>query len=107
MPTNVCIDVDLTLVDEAGELLPGVNEALLKLREADCRLTLWSAAGAEYARSVAMRHSLDRLFEGFAGKPDVAIDDEPESTRLQIVFGIGRDAERKEIAEKIVEISRR
>jgi hypothetical protein len=32
---NVCIDVDLTLIDEQGELLPGAIEALTKLREVD------------------------------------------------------------------------
>ena len=79
MPINVCIDVDLTLVDEEGELLPGAIEALTKLREVPCELTLWSACGAEYAKSVAARHKLEKFFEGFAGKPDLAIDDTPES----------------------------
>ena len=76
---NVCIDVDLTLIDEEGELLPGAIEALTKLREVPCELTLWSACGAEYAKSVAARHKLEKFFEGFAGKPDLAIDDTPES----------------------------
>lgn len=76
---NVCIDVDLTLIDEEGELLPGAIEALTKLREVPCELTLWSAAGAEYAKSVAARHKLGKFFEGFAGKPDLAIDDDPQS----------------------------
>lgn len=76
---NVCIDVDLTLIDEEGELLPGAIEALTKLREVPCELTLWSACGAEYAKSVAARHKLEMFFEGFAGKPDLAIDDTPES----------------------------
>lgn len=76
---NVCIDVDLTLIDEEGELLPGAIEALTKLREVPCELTLWSACGAEYAKSVAARHNLGKFFEGFAGKPDLAIDDTPES----------------------------
>ena len=80
---NVCIDVDLTLIDEEGELLPGAIEALTKLREVPCELTLWSAAGAEYAKSVAARHKLEKLFEGFAGKPDLAIDDDPQSLALR------------------------
>ncbi len=33
---NVCIDVDLTLIDEQGELLPGALDALEKLRQAPC-----------------------------------------------------------------------
>lgn len=80
---NVCIDVDLTLLDEEGELLPGTIEALTKLREVPCELTLWSAAGAEYAKSVAARHKLEKFFEGFAGKPDLAIDDDPQSLVLR------------------------
>ena len=80
---NVCIDVDLTLIDEEGELLPGVVEALTKLRNVPCELTLWSAAGAEYAKSVAARHKLENFFGGFAGKPDLAIDDDPQSLVLR------------------------
>ena len=80
---NVCIDVDLTVIDEEGELLPGVLEALTKLRGVSCELTLWSAAGAEYAKSVAARHKLGEFFEGFAGKPDLAIDDDPQSLVLR------------------------
>ncbi len=45
---NVCIDVDLTFVDEDGELLPGAIEALTQLRAFPCELTLGSAAGPEY-----------------------------------------------------------
>ena len=61
---NVCIDVDLTLIDEQGELLPGAIEALTKLREVPCELTLWSAAGAGYAKSVAAKYEagLDRIY---------------------------------------------
>lgn len=80
---NVCIDVDLTLIDEEGELLPGAIEALTKLRDVPCELTLWSAAGAEYAKSVAARYKLEEFFEGFAGKPDLAIDDDPQSLVLR------------------------
>jgi hypothetical protein len=80
---NVCIDVDLTLIDEEGELLPGAIEALTKLRDVPCELTLWSAAGAEYSKSVAARHKLEKFFEGFAGKPDLAIDDDPQSLVLR------------------------
>jgi phosphoglycolate phosphatase-like HAD superfamily hydrolase len=80
---NVCIDVDLTLIDERGELLPGAIEALEKLRKAPCELTLWSAAGAEYAKAVAARHKIEHFFQGIAGKPDIAIDDDPSSLNLR------------------------
>lgn len=80
---NVCIDVDLTLINEEGELLPGAIEALTKFRQVPCELTLWSAAGAVYAKSVATKHNLESFFEGFAGKPDLAIDDDPQSLLLR------------------------
>ena len=80
---NVCIDVDLTLIDEQGELLPGAIEALEKIRKAPCELTLWSAAGAEYAKAVAARHKIEHFFQGIAGKPDIAIDDDPQSLVLR------------------------
>ena len=80
-------DVDLTLIDELGELLPGTIEAPTKLREVPCELTLWSAAGAEYAKSVAARHKLEKFFEDFARKPDLAIDDEPQSFVLRKMIG--------------------
>jgi hypothetical protein len=54
---NVCIDVDLTVIDEEGELLPGAIEAFTELRDVPCELTLWSAAGAEYAKSVTGKPS--------------------------------------------------
>jgi phosphoglycolate phosphatase-like HAD superfamily hydrolase len=80
---NVCIDVDLTLIDEQGELLPGALDALEKLRKAPCELTLWSAAGAEYSKEVAARLRLGKFFQGYAGKPDIAIDDDPSSLKLK------------------------
>ena len=80
---NVCIDVDLTLIDEEGELLPGAIETLEKLRKAPCELTLWSAAGAGYAKAVAARLNMERFFQGIAGKPDIAIDDDPSSLKLR------------------------
>jgi hypothetical protein len=79
MPTNVSIDVDLTLIDKDGQLLPGAKEAVVKLKSADCNITLWSLAGAEYAKAVAAKHKIENLFVGFAGKPDVVIDDDLES----------------------------
>lgn len=101
MPTNVCIDVDLTLVDEAGELLPGAREALIRLRAAGCRLTLWSAAGAQYAKSVAERHTLEAHFEGFAGKPDIVIDDDLRSLTPKRVIAKHADTDWGSLAAKV------
>ena len=103
MSTNVFVDVDLTLVDADGQMLDGAREALEKLRAGGCSLFLWSAAGAGYARSVAQRHELTGLFEGFSAKPDVAIDDMPETTRPAKVFNIGNEPSWRALASKILE----
>ena len=100
---NVCIDVDLTLVDDEGELLPGAIEALTKLRDVPCELTLWSAAGAEYAKTIAARHKVERFFEGFAGKPDVAIDDDPQSLVLRKVIARKPEDRWSEIQQQAVQ----
>jgi hypothetical protein len=46
---------------------------LLTLREAGCRLFLWSTGGAEYCRQVAERYEMTPLFEAFLPKPDLFI----------------------------------
>ena len=88
MPYNVSIDVDLTLIDKDGQLLPKANDAITKLKSADCNITLWSLAGAEYAKSIALKHKIENLFVGFAGKPDVAIDDDLESFNPRLKFEV-------------------
>ncbi len=103
MSTNIFVDVDLTLVDAEGQMLDGAREALVKLRVGGCTLFLWSAAGADYARSVAERHDLTELFEGFSAKPDVAIDDMPETTHPAKVFNIGSEPSWGALATAILE----
>jgi hypothetical protein len=103
MSTNVFVDVDLTLVDADGQMLEGARESLEKLRVGGCTLFLWSAAGTDYARSVAERHDLIALFEGFSAKPDVAIDDMPETTRPSKVFNIGNEPSWHALASEILE----
>lgn len=78
MATRVCIDVDLTVVDEDGNLLPGVIENLKSLKGRGCELILWSYGGGEYAEQMARRHKIADLFVGFSSKPDIAVDDESE-----------------------------
>jgi hypothetical protein len=86
MATRVSIDVDLTLISESGELFPGAVEGLKALKAKDYLLTLWSYGGEDYARSIARKHNLDCFFEGYATKPDLVIDDEPEAlSRLPTV----------------------
>jgi len=76
MSIHLCIDVDLTIIDEKGNLKPGVQEFLEDMsHEQDRVLTLWSAAGKEYAHSVAKRLKLVPYFQSFASKPDIYVDD--------------------------------
>ena len=76
MATRVCIDVDLTVVDQDGRLLPRVIENLKNLKYRGYELILWSYGGGEYAEKMARRHSIEDLFVGFTSKPDIAVDDE-------------------------------
>ncbi|MEJ0090655.1 MAG: hypothetical protein WDM80_13050 [Limisphaerales bacterium] len=78
MSTRVCIDVDLTVVDQNGNLLPGVIQNLKSLKGRGCELILWFYGGGEYAETMARRHQIEDLFVGFSGKPDIAVDDESE-----------------------------
>jgi phosphoglycolate phosphatase-like HAD superfamily hydrolase len=73
----IYVDVDLTLVDELQRLKPNAWEGLLTLREAGCRLILWSTNGGDYCRQIAERHEIAPLFEAFLPKPDLYIDDMP------------------------------
>jgi phosphoglycolate phosphatase-like HAD superfamily hydrolase len=99
---NIFVDVDLTLVDANGRLLAGAGEALQRLKQAGCHLFLWSTAGAEYARSVAARHQLTDLFEGFAAKPDIVIDDMPSTTTSPFVFNVQEESSWKVLCDKII-----
>ncbi|MBI3880347.1 MAG: hydrolase [Verrucomicrobia bacterium] len=83
---NVFVDVDLTLVDAQGRLIAGAQEALIRMKERGCHLFLWSTVGVEYARKVARAHGLEDMFEGFASKPDIIIDDMPGTVLNPFVF---------------------
>ena len=99
---NVFVDVDLTLVDTNGKLLPGVTEALAKLRDKGCHLFLWSTNGADYARKIASLYSLTEMFEGFAAKPDIIIDDMPGTALNPFVFDVNTEESWPALAEKII-----
>ena len=79
MATRISIDVDLTLINENGELLSGAIEGLKALKAKGYSLTLWSYGGEEYARLIAGKHKLENFFEGYATKPDLVIDDDFEA----------------------------
>ena len=76
---NVFVDVDLTLVDADGRILDGAGDALKRLKDRGCHLFLWSTGGADYCRKVARLYALEDLFEGFVSKPDIIIDDMPNT----------------------------
>lgn len=99
---NVFIDVDLTLVDANQKLLPGATEGLAKLRGKGCHLFLWSTNGADYARKIASLYNLLELFEGFAAKPDIIIDDMPGTALNPFVFDVNSETSWPVLAEKII-----
>jgi phosphoglycolate phosphatase-like HAD superfamily hydrolase len=99
---NIFVDVDLTLVDAAGKMLPGAVEALAKLREKGCHLFLWSSNGADYSRSTAARLGLSEVFEGFAAKPDILVDDMPGTALNPFVFDVNAETSWTNLADKII-----
>jgi hypothetical protein len=99
---NIFVDVDLTLVDANGQLLDGAHEGLQRLKDAGCHLYLWSTVGAAYARSVAVQHQLSNLFEGYAAKPDIIIDDMPSTAVAPFIFNVHDETSWQTLAEKII-----
>src|SRR5258708_5711474 len=99
---NVFVDVDLTLVNASGKLLEGAREALERLKNKGCHLFLWSSVGADYAKQVAARYKLTDLFEGFAAKPDIVIDDMPNTAVAPFVFNVQTEPSWAALADKIL-----
>jgi hypothetical protein len=99
---NVFVDVDLTLVDANGNLLEGAKASLAKLKDHGCHLFLWSSVGMEYAKKIAALHQLTDLFEGYASKPDIIIDDMPKTTVAPFVFNVQEELSWKAMVERII-----
>jgi len=99
---NVFVDVDLTLIDGNGNILAGAADALSKLKNKGCHLFLWSTNGADYAQKVARLHGLAGLFEGFAPKPDIIIDDMPGTALNPFVFDVNAESSWPSLADKII-----
>lgn len=72
------IDVDLTLIDIEDQLLDGVEEGL-KWMSKRYTLICWSAGGEEYARKICEMHGLTKYFKHILDKPDLIVDDSPDS----------------------------
>jgi phosphoglycolate phosphatase-like HAD superfamily hydrolase len=99
---NVFVDVDLTLVDANGKLLPGAKEGLAKLKGKGCHLFLWSSVGVDYAKKVASLHNLTDLFEGYASKPDIIIDDMPQTAIAPFAFNVQEESSWVAMADRII-----
>ncbi|HTV38999.1 MAG TPA: hypothetical protein VMF08_00375 [Candidatus Sulfotelmatobacter sp.] len=99
---NIFIDVDLTLIDANGRLRNGATDALNKLKERGAHLYLWSTNGADYARKIAIINGLEALFEGFAAKPDIIIDDMPGTALNPFVFDVNAESSWQSLADKII-----
>ena len=100
---NIFIDVDLTLVHGQGRLLDGAREALQRLGDEGCHLFLWSSVGVEYARKVAVLHGLTDFFEGFAAKPDIIIDDTPNTAQAPFVYNVHEETSWQSLVERIID----
>jgi hypothetical protein len=85
MSLNIFIDVDGTLLNSNEQIDPRAKEILrqtvlkLSAEYPDSGLYLWSGAGGAYARKAAEDCGVVSFFSGFAGKPDVIVDDNPSS----------------------------
>jgi phosphoglycolate phosphatase-like HAD superfamily hydrolase len=100
---NVFVDVDQTLVDANGRLMPGAAEGLAKLKARGCHLFLWSTNGADYARQMANLHKLTEMFEGIVSKPDIIIDDMPATVLNPYIFDANNEASWPAMADKIIQ----
>jgi hypothetical protein len=91
MPLHISIDVDVTLLNEDGKLVAQARESLAELKAADTCLQLWSTGGADYAKAKAEENDLSKMFESYATKPDLAVDDEPENAHPLATIAISSD----------------
>jgi hypothetical protein len=99
---NIFVDVDLTLVDENGRLLSGAREALVRLRDRECHLFLWSTCGADYCRKIATLHGLSDFFEGFTAKLDIVIDNMPSTCTTSFIYNVHQETSWPDLAAKII-----
>jgi hypothetical protein len=91
VPLRISIDVDDTLLDKDGNLVPDAVRGLQLLRAAGHPLQLWSAGGAEYSLVTAQKHGIAEYFTSFASKADVAIDDLPMMAKPSTIVLVSRE----------------
>lgn len=74
------IDIDLTIVDLEGRLLPAAATVIRQMKENfGYTLVAWSRSGGERAKVVLEKYNLAVYFSAILPKPDFIIDDAPES----------------------------
>jgi hypothetical protein len=83
-------------------LMVMMREALQRLYDEGCHLFLWSSVGVDYACKVAAFHGLTELFEGYASKPDIIIDDVPSTAQAQFVYTVREERSWQSLAERII-----
>jgi hypothetical protein len=88
MPLNISIDVDGTLLDEDENVHPQTRNLIEQFKAEGHRIQLWSTGGADYALRRATEKGLADLFDSFGAKPDVAIDDIPESAHSVVTLKV-------------------
>lgn len=101
MPLNITIDVDGTLLDANEKLVPQAFEGLQQLKDAGHCLQLWSGGGAEYAEKIATKYNLTHLFDSYAKKIDVAIDDLPQTAHPLAVVQVDQEHTLAQAAGKV------
>jgi len=104
MPLNISIDVDGTLLDENENPIHQARESLQRLKDAGHCLQLWSAGGAAYAYAQARKHRLTDMFDSYAKKTDVAIDDLPETGHPLAVVHVCKEHSLKQAVSTVLNI---
>lgn len=88
-PQTIAVDVDGTLLVN-GQLNAALVEFLKKQKANGTELMLWSSRGRVYAKAVAERFEVAALFDVFASKPRVIVDDHGwDWTRFTQVIRVG------------------
>lgn len=106
MPLNISIDVDGTILDENEGLVPQARESIQRLKGSGHCLQLWSGGGAEYAEKIARKFNLTHLFDSYAKKIDVAIDDLPETAHPLAVIHVDQEHRIEQAVEEVFRIER-
>ena len=104
MPLNISIDVDGTLLDANERPVPQARESLQRLKDAGHCLQLWSGGGAEYAEKIARTFNLTHLFDSYAKKTDVAIDDLPQTAHPSVVLHVDQQHTFEQAVEEVFRI---